>query len=148
MTRALGTIGKPNGLAMYLVPLILLFVAMTMRMRGIFRKAGILSISAGGLALIFSFSRGGWMAFAAAFLVLLFILLKRRYVGMGAVVLAILATSLAAYLFYPQIHDRLMSEEGAAAAVDRGLPHEGRLEHDQGEPFYRHRREHLHVGRQ
>ncbi len=119
VTRALGTIGKPNGLAMYLVPLILLFTAMIMRMKGVLRKVGILSISAGGLALIFSFSRGGWMAFAAAFLVLLFMLKKRRYVSARPVFLAIVVAVLVTALFYPQIHDRLVSEEGADAAVDR-----------------------------
>ncbi len=119
VTRALGTIGKPNGLAMYVVPLILLFTAVLMKSRGAYRRLGILAVSAGGLALLFSFSRGGWMAFLAAFIILLFVLVKRRYVSVKGPILAFLIAACVAAIFSSQIEARLMSEEGSTAAIDR-----------------------------
>lgn len=118
--RALGTIGKPNGLAMYLVPLILLVTAMLIttevkRYRGL----GTLAAAAGAISLLFSFSRGGWMAFVFAFLILLFTVAKSGRTKAGTTFAAITVVVLMGVVFYPQIHYRLVSEEGAAAAVDR-----------------------------
>ena len=47
VTRALGTVGKPNGLAMYVMPLILLVTAILMRSSGFYRKLGILAVIRG-----------------------------------------------------------------------------------------------------
>jgi O-antigen ligase len=119
LSRALGTIGKPNALAMYVVPLILLVTALLMKSRGLYRRLGTLAISAGGLALILSLSRGGWVAFAAAFIVLLFILAKGGYVRAKAPFLALLVAALVVVMFFGLIEARLMSQEGADATQDR-----------------------------
>lgn len=119
VTRALGTVGKPNGLAMYVTPLILLVTAILMRSRGFYRKLGIVAVSAGGLALLFSFSRGGWLAFAVAFMVLLFGFVRGGYVSTRGAILAFLAAGVVAIIFFPLIQARLISPEGSEAALDR-----------------------------
>jgi O-antigen ligase len=73
----------------------------------------------GSLALLFSFSRGGWLAFAVAVVVLLVGLVRGRYVGVRGPVVAFFIATLIAVLFYPQIVARFGSEEGSAAALDR-----------------------------
>jgi hypothetical protein len=118
--RALGTIGKPNGLAMYLVPLILLVTALLIKEgEKPYRKLGALAAAVGGVALLFSFSRGGWMAFGLAFLVLIFTMAKGGRTKAGASFAVFAAVMLLGIAFYPQIHDRLASQEGTDAAVDR-----------------------------
>lgn len=119
ITRALGTIGKPNGLAMYVTPLILLVTAIIMRARGAYRRLGIVAVALGGAALLFSFSRGGWMAFAIAFLLLLLALSKGRYARAGRPMLALLIAVFVVVLFLGRIEARLLSPEGSEAAQDR-----------------------------
>lgn len=118
--RALGTIGKPNGLAMYIVPLILLVTAMLIKTgKKHFGKIGAVAAAVGVVALLFSFSRGGWMAFILAFLILIFAMAKGGHTRPGTSFAAIVVTVLIGVIFYPQIYARLVSEEGAAAALDR-----------------------------
>ena len=119
VTRALGTIGKPNGLAMYVAPLILLVTAMMMKTRGIYRKLGMCAVALGGSALLFSFSRGGWMAFAIAFLMLLLALSKGKYVRARGPLLALAVGAVVVFFFFSQIEGRFVSQEGADAAQDR-----------------------------
>lgn len=120
VTRALGTIGKPNGLAMYVVPIILLVSAVLMKTKEKFyRPLGWLAVSTGGMALLLSYSRGGWIAFSLALLVLIVVMVRGGYVEARRPFAVLLIVVAVAVVFFPQIHDRLTSDEGAAAATDR-----------------------------
>jgi O-antigen ligase len=59
------------------------------------------------------------MAFAVAFLVLIFALSKGRYVRGKGPLLALLIAAVVVFLFFGQIESRLVSQEGSDAAQDR-----------------------------
>ena len=146
VTRALGTIGKPNGLAMYVAPLILLVTAMMMKTRGIYRKLGMCAVALGGSALLFSFSRGGWMAFAIAFLMLLLALSKGKYVRARGPLLALAVGAVVVFFFFSQIEGRFVSQEGADAAQDRIYLIKIAWNMIKRQPHPGRRGEHVHVG--
>lgn len=80
--RVYGTMGSPNGFASYIVPLALLNFSMLIGKRGYVAvrfASGVL----GSLAIFFTFSRGGWLSFAAAFLFLLWNLSREEIIRLG-----------------------------------------------------------------
>lgn len=80
--RVYGTMGSPNGFASYMVPLALLNFSMLIGKRS-FSTLRIAAGLLGCLAIFFSFSRGGWVSFAAAFLFLLWNLSREKIVKLG-----------------------------------------------------------------
>ncbi len=66
-----------------------------------------------------AFRRGGWMAFAVAFLMLLLALSKGKYVRARGPLLALAVGAVVVFFFFSQIEGRFVSQEGADAAQDR-----------------------------
>ncbi|MBN1354419.1 MAG: O-antigen ligase family protein [Candidatus Omnitrophica bacterium] len=121
ITRAVGFLGHSNALALFLnawLPLLILYAS------GIERSATrllcFLSFGAGIIALVLTFSRGGWLTFAlSSFLILGFFLRGRissrlsrfiRFIPGIALVLLLLVIP-----FSPYIHDRLSRDDYEAA---------------------------------
>jgi len=59
-----GTLGHPNALAQFLVLAVLAVVALALAEQGALRRFGFLAAGAGSLALVVTFSRASWIAFA------------------------------------------------------------------------------------
>ena len=72
LIRSEGTLGQPNSYAGYLVPVMLLLLSAALASQGGMRKRYLLSVGAGGLGLLFSLSRSGWLAFMAGIVLLSF----------------------------------------------------------------------------
>jgi O-antigen ligase len=70
-----GTLGHPNGLAQFLVLAVLAVLALALAEHGTLRRVGFVVAGAGSLALVVTFSRASWIAFAAGAAVYL---LERR----------------------------------------------------------------------
>ncbi|MSU20527.1 MAG: O-antigen ligase domain-containing protein [Pedosphaera sp.] len=68
LIRVFGTVGKPNGFAMLLSPMLLMNIALLSRNELPGRRLRVLSVFLGSLGLVFSGSRGGWLSCAAALL--------------------------------------------------------------------------------
>ena len=91
--RVFGTVGKPNGYAMILAPLLLISIALLPLKHSRGRFLRILSVVLGSLGLIYSASRGGWLSVAAALLVYGVIFIQ-QYKGRRLLLLA------GAFLFF------------------------------------------------
>ncbi|MEB3322834.1 MAG: IctB family putative bicarbonate transporter [Synechococcaceae cyanobacterium] len=77
--RIYGTLGNPNLLGGYLLPLLPLAAVALLRWRGAARRLFALTTLALGLvALVLTYSRGAWMGMVAAFAVLVLLLAMRR----------------------------------------------------------------------
>ena len=59
-----GTLDHPNGLAQFLVLSVLVVLALALAERGALRQFGFLAAAAGSFALVVTFSRASWIAFA------------------------------------------------------------------------------------
>ena len=112
--RVIGTVGRPNAFAAYLVPLLILNLSLLMGTDRD-RKLRWLSVIVGSMAVIFTFSRGGWVSYVfSAFL--LFIVLARRKLVSPRVVAGVALTSLIIMLaFHGQIETRIFGDDHNAA---------------------------------
>ena len=114
--RVFGTVGKPNGYAIILAPLLLINIALLplKQLRGRFLR--ILSVVLGSLGLIYSASRGGWLSVAAALLVYGVIFIQ-QYKGRRLLLLAgaSLFLILAFAISGPVITERLDANDHNAA---------------------------------
>jgi putative inorganic carbon (hco3(-)) transporter len=115
-TRVAGTLGSPNSAGGFLAACIAIAVALVVA-RGAhsFRVLPIAGICIGGLALVLTFSRGGWLAATISIAFVLAVLVIRgaltgRILVVGVVV-AVLGLSLGG-----QIHSRLQSQSGGLKA--------------------------------
>jgi len=113
--RSFGTIGRPNAFGGYIVPLILL--AEVMIMSGIEKRRGLVWVAMlmGVAALIFSFSRGAWVSFAAANLFLVLVAVRRRLAWMRRLLMAQLVIVLFIFPFSLLIFDRIFGYDANAA---------------------------------
>jgi O-antigen ligase len=86
--RAQGTLGTPNGYAMYLVVAMSFALPLTLsRAWGYYRALASLVLGVGIPALVLSLSRGGWISFVAASAVALILAIRRGLLKMHTVVL-------------------------------------------------------------
>jgi len=93
--RPQGTIGHPNGYAMYLsatmpFPLALLFS----KVRGLYKALAVIALGLGALGLIFSLSRGGWIGFVVVIITVLMLAVRRRQLKLHTALLMVGTTCL------------------------------------------------------
>jgi O-antigen ligase len=116
LLRVGGTVGSPNTAAAYLS--IVLIAAASVFFASVQRgikwlAAGLLAL--GGVALIYTYSRGGWMAFALALIGLCWIAARRRKLSLAAPVLTLAILVLLALPFYGVISDRVFGNDNGSA---------------------------------
>lgn len=89
LVRAQGTAPYPNGFAAYLVPIILLNISLATGIAAD-RALRLVSIFLGLLALLFSFSRGGWLSFMVDLMLFCFYALRSHLLRSKHVVAVLL----------------------------------------------------------
>ncbi|MDH3601872.1 MAG: O-antigen ligase family protein [Candidatus Tectomicrobia bacterium] len=114
--RPSGTAKSPNQAAVYL-SMMLLVVASLLLQHGNRAKKMVLGglFSTGTIALILTFSRGGWIAFAMGLTSLFLVSLQRRWIRTKHVVLTAIILALAVGVFAGPIVARLSQDDGGAA---------------------------------
>jgi O-antigen ligase len=116
--RFAGALGHPNVaggiISLLLVPAAALLLT---SVKGFYKLIGAAAFLLGSLALVFTFSRGGWLAFIVAVLVFCFVGIRRGWLGYRApVVIAALMLVVAAPLA-PRIEARLtLDDQGSATS--------------------------------
>jgi putative inorganic carbon (HCO3(-)) transporter len=106
-SRVAGTIGSPNTAGSFLAPALVLAIAVFVaRGRASRHRLAALAIVLGAVALILTFSRGAWVSFALALVVLFVVVLARHMASPRIVVLAALAAGVA-LAFGGAVADRL-----------------------------------------
>jgi len=122
--RPLGTIGHPNGYGAYLSATMPLALAMLFMEGRTLRKVLVgVVLCVGALGLLFSLSRGGWLSFAVAFIMVLVFAIRRgrqnlhiAYVGAGSILLVLLSLTLSQR---DLVTARLTSEQSQESALSR-----------------------------
>ncbi len=112
-----GTVGSPNSAGSYfafLLPLVLAFRSMVNIRLG--RQLASLAFGIGLIALILTFSRGAWLAFAASLVALLFASGRYRIVSPRLALGAILITIALAVPFRAEIASRITGSDAGAAS--------------------------------
>ncbi|MCD4811297.1 O-antigen ligase family protein [bacterium] len=112
--RVVGTIGKPNGFAQYLVPLLLLNLSLLIGIKQL-QKLRLMAILFGGAGLSFSFSRGGWIGFFIAFLFLLYILYRDRIISIKYIFCILVILIIALLPLYTVISTRIGDYQNQSA---------------------------------
>lgn len=80
LSRVGGTIGSPNGLAMYFnLFLPVLFCTVFMRINYWVKFCSLITLIAGGITELLTFSRGGWIALAGALFIASYVIFKHRF---------------------------------------------------------------------
>ncbi len=113
-SRAQGTTPEPNSFAAYLVPLIVMNISIKGRTRGEKRLRQLASCL-GVLALLFSFSRGGWTSCSVALMFYLYYGVRRGLLDRKRVVRVVLVMALVAAAFWPLIAVRIFGDDHNAA---------------------------------
>jgi putative inorganic carbon (hco3(-)) transporter len=118
LSRAVGTFGSPNVAAAYLAMIVPLAVAILMsRSREAPRRLAAVATFLGVMALLITFSRGGWLAFSIALVALLLLLWRRGWLSPAVPVGIAVVVVLPALFYQEAILRRLMSEEEALGRV-------------------------------
>ncbi|OPY67929.1 MAG: O-Antigen ligase [Syntrophorhabdaceae bacterium PtaU1.Bin034] len=118
VARAVGTIGRPNSLAVYLVPLLFLTLSMLF-FSPWYRRLSFVAVVAGSIALLLSGSRGGWIAFLFSFVILIVVMLRRRIITLRTVVGLWISGGLLVFAFLPYVMERVSAEGSTVAALSR-----------------------------
>jgi len=112
--RSPGFLGRPNTLAEYIVPLLLLNLVLLANLKTR-RAPRLILVVVSFLALVFTFSRGGWLSFAVAatayFVVAYWkrVIKAKHLVGMLAVIAVLIV------VLYPKIKERVTAYDDNAA---------------------------------
>jgi len=119
--RPSGLFGHPNLFSNYLEFLIPLMFAMSfIRRNGFLRKLATVALFAGGVSLIFTLSRGGWVGVVIASLFLFFVITARNIYEQKfffkTLLIFLLAVGILA-AFSPKIVKRIVSRDRGAAAA-------------------------------
>jgi len=114
--RAGGTFGSPNSTGGFLSFLLALALSTLMipGSRGRHWLA-ILAFVLGGVALVFTLSRGGWLAFAISTALLCSVALYRGWLPPAVPIVIVLSAALLLGVFYGKIRDRLFGDDEGAA---------------------------------
>jgi putative inorganic carbon (hco3(-)) transporter len=107
--RAGGTLLRPNEFAALVVPLLLLSFAIMCGTR-IRSRLTLPTVILGASGLLFSFSRGGWVAFAVSFLFLQFVMIKRRMASSRMFFLTVVVVLLA-ICFHAGVRSRIYGDD-------------------------------------
>lgn len=115
LTRVLGTIGKPNGLAAYIVPIILINITILFYENNN-KKITICGIILGCITLLLTFSRGGWLSFIIALFILIYMLYKRNIIKIKNILFVTVILFVFVLIFYGNIEKRIYGDDYNAAA--------------------------------
>lgn len=122
VARPQGTLGHPNGYAMYLEMLLpLAFVLLFAEIKPLYRSLIGLTFCVGVVALVVSLSRGGWLSFGLSIGVILFFLTRHSVIrpqrALSALVWVALLLLIIAFAFSGLVSSRLRSsDEGSFAS--------------------------------
>ncbi len=114
--RPYGTLGSPNYAAAYLglVLSLIASVFFTQLSRG-YKTVAALAVGLGGVALLATFSRGGWIALSIALMVMGAIAWKRRWLSLSTPLAVIFSGLLLAVVFQDRIIARVTADDGGSA---------------------------------
>ena len=113
--RVGGTVGSPNTAAGYLAMVMVLAVSVIFaHFRGL-KWLAIGAVALGGAALVYTYSRGGWLAFATGTIALCLIAMRGRRRSIAAPVLTIVVLTLLSLPFYSVICERLFGNDNGSA---------------------------------
>jgi putative inorganic carbon (HCO3(-)) transporter len=109
---------SPNVAAMYLAPVSIMALATVLMVskRGFTRLMALVTLPLGMLALVLTFSRGGWISFAMGGLVFTLLALHRKWLRWQHVILLIAASSLLLFFLREPILRRIFGDDGGNAA--------------------------------
>jgi O-antigen ligase len=111
-----GTIGSPNTAGAYLSIVLATAAALQFTSLGRVHKwLAALVLGVGGVALIFTFSRGAWIAFAVSIAVLCFVAWHRRGLSLKAPIAIIMILTLLYLPFHESISGRLLGDDRGSA---------------------------------
>jgi len=112
--RAAGTVGSPNTAGSFLAPSLVIATGLLVaRSVSSSRRLAALGVAIGAVALVVTFSRGAWIAFAISIAVLMLILWSQRQLT-GRVVLVAAVVSVVGLVLGGEIGARLTSQAGGA----------------------------------
>jgi putative inorganic carbon (HCO3(-)) transporter len=110
-----GTLGPSNVAATYLATsLAITFAAYLTDGRLVNKKLALIAFFPGIAALVMTQSRSGWVAFAAALLILIALTMKRR-IGVKAILLLFIVVVVLGAGFFTQIMDRFITDDHQSA---------------------------------
>ena len=133
-SRVAGTLGSPNTAGSYLAPMLLLAISIFVaRVRTPLQRLVPFAIVLGAVALIQTFSRGAWLAFAVAFVGLLALFSAKRMISRRIVVIAAVA-AIIALAFGQAVADRF-TRDGTASVETRAALFDTSVEMIQDHPF-------------
>jgi O-antigen ligase len=112
--RAYGTIGAPNSFGAYIVPLLLLTLALKLGTK-LHNRATLIIGVLGSFALLFCFSRGAWLSFTVSFMLLLWMMRRERMIRFRTVAGAVFVAVIVIALFLPEIEHRVTGYDRNAA---------------------------------
>jgi O-antigen ligase len=102
LTRPAGTFHHPNVLASYMVFLLPIFAGLAIRKKNVLLKVpAYATVSIGGIALILSYSRGGWVGFAFGVFLMLIVCIERKFITIKMFLRILLMGFITAVLLFP-----------------------------------------------
>jgi len=118
IVRSGGLIVHPNSTGAYLMFLSMIAsaVLLTNRTAHLWKLLALIGLPLGLLALIFTFSRAGWVSFAVAGLVFTLLALRRKWLQWQHLILSIVILSVLLFLFHEPVLRRLLGDDGGAGA--------------------------------
>lgn len=115
-SRVGGTLGHPNFAGSYLGLLMALALGLMLTdSRALYRWLAVVAFGLGGVALLFTFSRGAWLAFAVSAIVLCLLAWHRGWLSLTFVAVLALFVLMLALLYPDVIMARLFGVDGGAA---------------------------------
>jgi putative inorganic carbon (HCO3(-)) transporter len=114
--RVGGTVGSPGDAAAYLSIVLGIAVGLLFtNVARVYKWLAIVTVSLGGIALIFTFSRGGWIAATLAVVLLCFVAWRRRGVSLRVPIFILVLLALVYAPFYQAISDRMVGDDNGSA---------------------------------
>jgi putative inorganic carbon (HCO3(-)) transporter len=116
LLRVGGTVGSPNTAAAYLdIALVVAASVIFASVRRALKWLAIGVLGLGGVALIYTYSRGAWVSFALALIGLCFVATRRRRFSLAAPMVIIAILAFLSLPFYDLVSDRLLGDDNGSA---------------------------------
>ncbi|NOG83481.1 MAG: hypothetical protein HND49_06665 [Planctomycetes bacterium] len=111
-----GTVGGPNTAGSYFALLLVPALSMILaNVRNSFKWLGIVSFCLGTVALILTFSRGGFLAFTLSITIFIFVSWYRGWLPLLVPIVLVIVTILVALCFHQVLIDRIFGDDDGAA---------------------------------